>query len=229
MFCQHCGKEIPADSRFCEFCGKPARKTKKKIPFLFLIIIGLFAAFLNRDNLPSFDDEPAFTTSAPQTTASFAPSFDQAYTLSTDAWPSDSDFLWWNEPSDSAFWSELQETSDFESLLGGWKGLILYYGEDAGDGVIARELTHVEIGGTAVTSEIEFRLYSIQFNGEAPEDETDQAPFSGYGSFEGGLLTFSDPFLLNISYAFYHEDKQYAIGSISIENAAPADLLLVRP
>lgn len=39
MKCNHCGKEIPNDSNFCEFCGK---KVKKKMPVwaVLLIVLG---------------------------------------------------------------------------------------------------------------------------------------------------------------------------------------------
>ena len=39
MKCRHCGKEIPNDSNFCEFCGK---KVKKKMPVwaVLLIVLG---------------------------------------------------------------------------------------------------------------------------------------------------------------------------------------------
>ena len=28
MFCEKCGKELPADARFCEHCGNPVTRRK---------------------------------------------------------------------------------------------------------------------------------------------------------------------------------------------------------
>ena len=49
MKCANCGRDIPEDSNFCEFCGKAvirSNKTKKKQSYgkYWLIAISIFAA-----------------------------------------------------------------------------------------------------------------------------------------------------------------------------------------
>jgi hypothetical protein len=150
--------------------------------------------------------------------------------LSTTKRPDLGDFLWYTE---DVFYdgvpADIAVIDDFNNLIGGWKGLIIYDPDNiTGDN--AMEFLNANIEGTENNLSLTLDWYLMFIAGEGSGfDETDMEDSVFNGKWENGGLWASGPGTIYLTKFYELDNKQYAVGTIDTPDGIPAFIALVRP
>ena len=150
--------------------------------------------------------------------------------LSTAKRPASEEFLWYTEgvflngaPADAVF------IEQYESVKGGWKGLIIYDPSNE-HGMNGMELLNVAIDGTKEDASVAFDWYwAFWANEENGVDETEMDDVTYAGRWENGSLTGTGAGTLRLAQFYEQNLKQYAVGTLDTPDGIPAFIALVRP
>ena len=150
--------------------------------------------------------------------------------LSTAKRPASEEFLWYTEgvflngtPADAVF------IEQYESVKGGWKGLIIYDPSNE-HGMNGMELLNVAIDGTKEDASVTFDWYwAFWANEDNGVDETEMDDVTYAGRWENGNLTGTGAGTLRLAQFYEQNLKQYAVGTVDTPDGIPAFIALVRP
>ena len=142
--------------------------------------------------------------------------------------PKDSDFVWMEELLEKPDrLSEKNEPVSDEKLLNGeWKGKFIYYDDEFEP--VVRELVNADIQLEKHNASVTLYWYCADY-GDGYKDETKNEPLKMEGTFDDTQLrTFSSQGNLEINVFFTKNEKQYAVGFLTLPNGEGAYLGLVK-
>ncbi len=150
--------------------------------------------------------------------------------LSTDKRPNLGDFLWYTE---DVFYdgvpADIVVIDEFNYLIGGWKGLIIYDPDNIA-GENAMEFLNVNISGTESDLSLTLDWYLIFISSEESGfDETDMEDSVFRGKWENGGLWASGPGTIHLTEFYELNNKQYAVGTMDTPDGISAFIALIRP
>lgn len=146
--------------------------------------------------------------------------------LATTERPTVEDFSWVAE-DDLPYGSV--ELSDFDSITGGWKGLIIYDPDEIYD-EYAVELLNVNINGSPDKLDLTFKWYLIFWEYESESyDLTDMDDTTFTGRWSDGTVWATGPGNVAIEGFYGTGTAQYATGYMDTPDGIPAFFALVRP
>ena len=196
MHCEECGKQIPDDSKFCEFCGHPISlktesrepiKPEKKIqtehpkkkksrpffmPIIVIAILGLatyFAfTFLNVGDIIRNLSDTLFSKNG-----------------SSEI--SRNDFDWYN-PSSFDEVPQGATSLDFDEIQGDWKLMVINYVSDPEETYFSTVVLSPSESSTDNIS-IDFTHHFVEYDGERYDYTEEESKDLLYANFSDGILT----------------------------------------
>ncbi|MBR3446876.1 MAG: zinc-ribbon domain-containing protein [Oscillospiraceae bacterium] len=119
--------------------------------------------------------------------------------------------------------------SDVQGYTGGWKAMIIYNPDDP-DGYFTRELDNIYISvddSNLVQLTIDWYLLAPDFSEITNEEDMEDTDFSGAVTNTG--ISANGPALISIDNFWNGDGKQYAVGSMTLQNGSNAYIAMVRP
>lgn len=193
MHCEECGKHIPDDSKFCEFCGHPIQlktetiepqkkikhdlpKKKKSIPFvmpvILIAVLGLatyFAfTFLNVGDI--FRDLSNTLFSGNKSSEISRNDFDWYIPSSFDEVPQNATSL------------------EFDDIQGEWKLMVVNYVSDPEETYFSSAVISPSNSNTDNTS-IDFTHHYVEYDGERFDYSDEESKDLLYANYSNGILT----------------------------------------